>query len=103
MKFKIKQKIFEIKKLTYKNIDKKYIVSLNNRNIKYKKKTIKQQIKYIQCIRKKGDEIFAKGPVGKFFSKDSLEEIMARTEAKIGDSIFLACGKVEEVEKITVL
>ncbi len=58
MKFKIKQKIFEIKKLTYKNIDKKYIVSLNNRNIKYKKKTIKQQIKYIQCIRKKGDEIF---------------------------------------------
>ena len=40
MKFKIKQKIFEIKKLTYKNIDKKYIVSLNNRNIKYKKKPL---------------------------------------------------------------
>ena len=44
MKFKIKQKIFEIKKLTYKNIDKKYIVSLNNRNIKYKKNVNKEAI-----------------------------------------------------------
>ncbi len=49
----------------------------------------------------KEKEISAKGPVGKFFSKDSLNEIMMKTEAKVGDSIFLACGKVEEVEKIT--
>tara|TARA_B100000886_G_scaffold303318_1_gene233924 strand:- start:7425 stop:8027 length:603 start_codon:yes stop_codon:yes gene_type:complete len=58
MKFKFKQKIFEIKKLAYKNIDKNYIVRINDRNIKYKKKTIKQQINYIKSIRKKGDEIF---------------------------------------------
>ena len=51
----------------------------------------------------KEKEISAKGPVGKFFSKDSLNEIMIKTEAKVGDSIFLACGKVEEVEKITAL
>ncbi len=51
----------------------------------------------------KEEEISAKGPVGKFFSKDSLNEIMIKTEAKVGDSIFLACGKVEEVEKITAL
>ncbi len=51
----------------------------------------------------KEKEILAKGPVGKFFSKDSLNEIMTRTEAKVGDSIFLACGKLEEVEKITAL
>ncbi len=51
----------------------------------------------------KEKEILAKGPVGKFFSKDSLNEIMTKTEAKVGDSIFLACGKVEEVEKITAL
>jgi len=51
----------------------------------------------------KEKQILAKGPVGKFFSKDSLNEIMARTDAKIGDSIFLACGKLEEVEKITSL
>ena len=51
----------------------------------------------------KEKEISAKGPVGKFFSKDSLNEIMVKTKAKVGDSIFLACGKLEEVEKITAL
>ncbi len=51
----------------------------------------------------KEKEISAKGPVGKFFSKDSLNEIMIKTEAKVGDSIFLACSKLEEVEKITAL
>ncbi len=49
----------------------------------------------------KDKEISAKGPVGKFFSKESLEEIMKKTEAKIGDSIFLACGKQKDLEKIT--
>ena len=56
---------------------------------------------YITIEKEK--EISAKGPVGKFFSKDSLNEIMIKTEAKVGDSIFLACGKLEEVEKITAL
>ena len=49
------------------------------------------------------NEISAKGPVGKFFSKKSLEEIMKITEAKVGDSIFFACGKLKEVEKISSL
>ena len=47
--------------------------------------------------------ISAKGPIGKFFSKESLEEIMKKTKAKIGDSIFLACEKKNQVEKITSL
>ena len=51
----------------------------------------------------KEKEISAKGPVGKFFSKGSLDEIMIKTEAEVGDSIFLACGKLEDVEKITAL
>ncbi len=51
----------------------------------------------------KEKEISAKGPVGKFFSKDSLNEIIIKTGAKVGDSIFLACGKLEEVEKLTAL
>jgi len=51
----------------------------------------------------KGTEISAKGPVGKFFSKEALEEIMEKTEAQVGDSIFLACDKKKEVEKITSL
>ncbi len=51
----------------------------------------------------KEKEIQAKGPIGKFFSKDALEEIMKKTGAKIGDSIFLSCNTQKELEKITAL
>ncbi len=51
----------------------------------------------------KNKEVSAKGPVGKFFSKEALEEIMKKTKAQVGDSIFLACGKQKELEKITSL
>ena len=44
--------------------------------------------------------IKGKGPVGKFFSEASLKEIMKNCGAEVGDSIFLACGKKKEVEKI---
>jgi len=47
------------------------------------------------------ESISAKGPVGKFFSKEALVEIMKITGAEIGDSIFFACGKINDVEKIT--
>ncbi len=49
----------------------------------------------------KNKTISGKGPVGKFFSTDSLEEIMKLTKAEVGDSIFLACSKQKEIEKIT--
>ena len=48
-------------------------------------------------------EIKGKGPVGKFFSEESLKEIIKNNNAEIGDSIFLACGKKNEVEKILSL
>ena len=48
----------------------------------------------------KENEIKGKGPVGKFFSEDSLKQIMKSCDAEIGDSIFLACGKEKEIEKI---
>ena len=51
----------------------------------------------------KDGAIKGKGPVGKFFSEDSLKEIIKKNNAEIGDSIFLACGKVAEVEKILSL
>ncbi|MDC2985640.1 aspartate--tRNA ligase [Candidatus Pelagibacter sp.] len=47
--------------------------------------------------------ISAKGPVGKFFSKESLKEIMKKTGAKVGDSIFMACSKKKDLERITCL
>ena len=46
------------------------------------------------------DKISAKGPVGKFFSQESLKEIMNVSKAEIGDTIFLSCGKKIEVEKL---
>ena len=51
----------------------------------------------------KDKEISAKGPIGKFFSKEALEEIMVITEAEVGDSIFLACSNQKELERITSL
>ena len=51
----------------------------------------------------KDNKISAKGPVGKFFSEEALLEIMKFTNSEVGDSIFLACGKQNELEKITAL
>ncbi len=48
----------------------------------------------------KNEKITAKGPVGKFFSEDSLKEILKMTGADINDSIFLACGKTNEIENL---
>ncbi|MDC3101099.1 aspartate--tRNA ligase [Candidatus Pelagibacter sp.] len=51
----------------------------------------------------KDKDISAKGPIGKFFSQDALVEIMKKTNCEIGDSIFMACGTQDELEKITAL
>ncbi|MDC3120165.1 aspartate--tRNA ligase [Candidatus Pelagibacter sp.] len=51
----------------------------------------------------KDNKISAKGPIGKFFSEEALLEIMKINKSEVGDSIFLACGKQSELEKITAL
>ena len=48
----------------------------------------------------KDEKILGKGPVGKFFSEDSLKEIMKICNAEVGDTIFLSCAKENEIEKI---
>ncbi len=48
----------------------------------------------------KEEKISAKGPIGKFFSETSLIEIINQTKANIGDTVFLSCGKKDDVEKI---
>ena len=42
----------------------------------------------------------AKGPVGKFFSEESIKEIMTKMNAEVGDTIFMSCGNKSEVEKL---
>ena len=46
------------------------------------------------------NKTLGKGPIGKFFSSEACEEIMKISKAEIGDSIFFACAKKKEVEKI---
>ena len=48
----------------------------------------------------KDKEIIGKGPVGKFFANDAIKEIMKLTSAEVGDSIFLSCGNIPDVQKI---
>ena len=48
----------------------------------------------------KTDKISGKGPIGKFFSEESLKELMKKCKMEIGDSIFMACGNENDVEKI---
>ncbi len=45
----------------------------------------------------KDKEIKAKGPVGKFFSELSLKKIMEICNIEVGDSVFLSCGKENEI------
>ena len=47
--------------------------------------------------------LIGKGPIGKFFSEESIKEIMKTCDANPGDSIFLSCGKQNEIEKILSL
>ena len=51
----------------------------------------------------KDNKVSAKGPIGKFFQEEALKQIMSKTNADIGDSIFLACEKRNNLEKITSL
>ena len=48
----------------------------------------------------KTDKISGKGPIGKFFSETLLKELMKKCKMDIGDSIFMACGNKNEIEKI---
>ena len=48
----------------------------------------------------KNKNLEAKGPIGKFLTNKALEALSIVSEAKPGDSIFFACGKLKEVEKL---
>jgi aspartyl-tRNA synthetase len=53
---------------------------------------------YFTIVKDNG--IKGKGPIGKFFGEDSIIELMKICGAEVGDSVFLACGKRRDVEKI---
>ena len=51
----------------------------------------------------KDQRLKGKGPIGKFFSEEAIKEIMNISNAEVGDSIFLSCGKIYDLEKILSL
>ena len=55
---------------------------------------------YFSFEKDENNKIVGKGPIGKFFSEESLLEIMKITSAKIGDSIFMSCSKETEIYEI---
>ena len=54
-------------------------------------------------FEKENNKLSGKGPIGKFFSPDACKDIMKLANAEIGDSIFFACGKKKDVEKLLSL
>ena len=55
---------------------------------------------YFSFEKDTNGKLNGKGPIGKFFSEDSLKEIIKITAAEIGDSIFMSCNKEEEIFEI---
>ena len=55
---------------------------------------------YFSIEKNESGKIVGKGPVGKFFSEDSLKEIMKLTSAELGDSIFMSGSKETEIYDI---
>ena len=48
----------------------------------------------------KSDKLSAKGPIAKFFSEESIKELMKLINAEVGDTIFMSCGKKPDVERL---
>ena len=54
-------------------------------------------------IENNNNVLSGKGPIGKLFSEAAMKELMKLCEAEVGDSIFFACGKKSEVEKLSAI
>ncbi len=54
-------------------------------------------------IENNNNVLSGKGPIGKLFSEAAIKELMKLCEAEVGDSIFFACGKKSEVEKLSAI
>jgi len=54
-------------------------------------------------IENNNNVLSGKGPIGKLFSETAIKELMKLCEAGVGDSIFFACGKKSEVEKLSAI
>jgi len=52
-------------------------------------------------LEKNGSKLVGKGPIGKFFSEDAINELVKVCNLKENDAVFFSCDKVKNVEKIS--
>ena len=52
-------------------------------------------------LEKNGNKLVAKGPIGKFFPEDAIDELVKVCNLKENDAVFFSCDKVKNVEKIS--
>ncbi len=103
VKFEIFKKLFKsgslIKSIVTKNTKTKPRSFFDNID-KWAKEQGWNGLAYFSIEKDESNKLIAKGPVGKFFSEESLKEIMKITSADIGDSIFMSCSKEDEIYEI---
>ena len=51
-------------------------------------------------LEKNKEKLAGKGPIGKFFSKNSIEDLAKICNLKENDAVFFSCDKEKNVEKI---
>ena len=52
-------------------------------------------------LEKNSNKLVGKGPIGKFFSEDAINELVKVCNLKENDAVFFSCDKVKNVEKIS--
>ena len=103
VKFEIFKKMFKsgslIKAIVTKNTNSKPRSFFDNID-KWAKEQGWNGLAYFSFQKDESGKIIGKGPVGKFFSEESLKEIIKISSAEIGDSIFMSCAKENEIFEI---
>ena len=56
--------------------------------------------KYKNLLENNKEELIGKGPIGKFFSKNSIEDLAKICNLKENDAVFFSCDKEKNVEKL---
>ena len=103
VKFDIFKKLFKsgslIKSIVTKNTSNKPRSFFDNID-KWAKDQGWGGLAYFSIEKDDNGRLIGKGPVGKFFSEESLKEIIKITSAEVGDSVFMSCSKEDEIFEI---
>ena len=105
MKFKLRNKIFEVKPLLLKNIDMNYVKRTNNQYIESNTNSINSQKNYIKNIRKNGNQVYQITNEGRLTATSGFQFLRKKTfqGLLIIDNNFLNKGFAKYFIFITLL